>query len=599
MKTLFSAMFAKMQQLGKAVMLPVAVMPAAGILLAVGFQNFSIFPDIVSQLMLQAGGNIFAAMPLIFAVGVAIGFSKNDGVSALAAIVCFYTAHATLGVIANANGVETHNVLGVNTMDTGVFGGLVSGLIAAYLFNKYFRIQLPDYLGFFAGKRFVPIACAFAGVALGFIFSIIWPPISAAIQSFSDWASAGSPTLAFGLYGFVERMLLPFGLHHVWNAPFFYEVGSYTHPETLQVVKGEMARFVMGDPSAGNLAGGYLFKMWGLPAAAIAIWHTAKPEKRVAVGGIMISAALTSFITGITEPIEYAFLFLAPMLYLMHAILSSAAFVLCIELGIKHGHTFSNGLFDYVLLFGQSTNAGWLLVLGPLWALLYYALFRSTIIYFNLLTPGREVESQEKASSTLGELVGGFSQQLVLAFGGKSNIENLEACITRLRVSVFDLSKTDQVQLKALGAAGVVVVGNNMQAIFGPKSENLKTDMEEYLKTVGDEAELTGDTINKVQAGIATTSEPVEEQPKHLSVEELDKADKFVQSLGGKANIKQLDAFAQTRLRLELARTDVIDHQLLSAAGVTGIMELAGNTIHLIVGLNAEDLANAMHNQLA
>lgn len=597
MKKLFSGIFAKMQQLGKAVMLPVAVMPAAGMLLAVGFQNFSIFPDVVSQLMLQAGGSIFGAMPLIFAIGVAIGFTKNDGVSALAAIVCYFTAHATLGVIASANGVETKNIFGVQSMDTGVFGGMVSGFIGAYLFNKYYRIQLPDYLGFFAGKRFVPIASAFAGVGFGFVLSIIWPPVSESIQTFSDWASTGNPALAFGIYGMVERLLLPFGLHHVWNAPFFYEVGTYTNPETLQVVKGELARFAMGDPTAGNFAGGYLFKMWGLPAAAIAIWHTAKPENRVAVGGIMISAALTSFITGITEPIEYAFLFLAPLLYLMHAVLSSAAYVLCIELGIQHGHTFSNGLFDYVLLFGQSTNALWLLVIGPMWAALYYFLFRGTIVYLNLPTPGRENNVDTTDVSKVGNLVGGFAQQLVLAFGGKSNIANLDACITRLRITLHDLSKADKNQLKALGAAGVLVVGNNMQAIFGPKSENLKTDMEEYIKVSGDEAEISqekNDTDDPIEPPILTVDD---KEP--LARDDIAKITDFVNGLGGKGNIKRVDAFALTRLRLEVGDGNSVDQTALKIAGVSGIMELTGNTLHLIVGHKAEQFADEMQKQLA
>ena len=242
------------------------------------------------------------------------------------------------------------------------------GLIAAAAFNRYYRLQLPSYLGFFAGKRSVPIITAFAVIVLGGALSVIWPPIGAGIDRFSQWAVHERPALAFTIYGVIERALIPFGLHHVWNVPFFFQAGSYTDPATGTVVQGEIARFISGDPTAGNMTGGYLFKMWGLPAAALAMWHAARPENRAKVGGIMISAALTAFLTGITEPIEFAFLFVAPVLYAVHAVLAGAAYFLCVALGIKHGFTFSHGLIDYIVLFPKSQGALWLLVIGPLWA---------------------------------------------------------------------------------------------------------------------------------------------------------------------------------------------------------------------------------------
>src|SRR6185436_15080803 len=319
---------------------------------------------------------------------------------------------AAMGVCAKLQGIEVKPIMGIPSIETGVFGGIIVGLIAAAVFNRFYKIQLPSYLGFFAGKRAVPIITAFAVIFVGAILSFIWPPIGSAIDSFSHWAVHGRPALAFTIYGVVERSLIPFGLHHVWNVPFFFQAGEFTDPATGAVIHGEIARFIAGDPTAGNMAGGYLFKMWGLPAAALAIWRAARPENRAKVGGIMISAAITSFLTGITEPIEFAFLFVAPVLYAIHAMLAGAAYLLCIGLHIKHGFTFSHGFIDYVILFPKSHNALWLFVLGPIWAGLYYAVFTVAIRAFNLATPGREVED-EAAKATRSSSSDSFALQLV------------------------------------------------------------------------------------------------------------------------------------------------------------------------------------------
>ncbi|MFT7561435.1 MAG: PTS system glucose-specific IIC component [Flavobacteriales bacterium] len=309
---------------------------------------------------------------------------------------------------------------------------------------------------------------------------------------------------------------------------------------------------------------------------------------------MMVSAALTSFLTGITEPIEFAFMFVAPVLYLLHAIMASAAFVFCIEWGVKHGTTFSHGFIDYVVLFSQSSRAGWLFVIGPLWAVLYYVVFRIAIAKFNLKTPGREIEAKATGN---GAVVEGDekSRALILAFGGRSNIDTLDACITRLRVGVKNIAAADQNRLKELGAAGVLVIGNNLQAIFGPASENLKTDMEIYLQTAGDDAELSD------AAPVTTASNAIVAQaPKEaLAEDEIAKVNSLVASLGGAANIKRVDAFAETRLRLELTNSASIDEAALSSAGVDGILKLAGDTIHLIVGLKADQFADEMGTKLA
>jgi PTS system glucose-specific IIC component len=590
------AAFGNLQKLGKALMLPVAVLPAAGILLGVGAAQFEIIPELISKIMEVSGGAIFGNLPIIFAIGVALGFTENDGVSALAAVVGYVVMLATMSIVAPAIGYTEEpvirTVMGYQTVDTGVFGGILIGGVAAYLFNKYYRIKLPTYLGFFAGKRFVPIVTAFAAIFLGAILSFVWAPVGEGIGAFSEWASTGSPQLAFTIYGFIERLLIPFGLHHIWNVPFFFEVGQYTVPGTGEVIRGEIQRYIAGDPTAGNMAGGYLFKMWGLPAAALAIWHCAKPENRTKVGGIMVSAALTSFLTGITEPIEFSFIFVAPILYLIHAVLAAGAYFVCIELGIKHGMTFSHGLIDYVVLFSPSTRGLWFLWLGPLWALLYYAVFRVAILKFNLLTPGRETE-EVSMSEVRANVAHDFSRQLVLAFGGKSNIRALDACITRLRVSVHDITKANQSKLKALGAAGVVVVGNSVQAIFGTQSENLKTDIAEYLKVAGpeaDEVEEPSPVVSKEPTGIVS---------KLRDPEAAQKVKAFIEALGGSANIKRVDACAETRLRLELNNETSVDETALRSAGSEGIMQLAGKTLHLLVGLNADQYAAEMRGQLA
>ncbi|MDE1346781.1 PTS glucose transporter subunit IIBC [Vibrio aestuarianus] len=476
---MFKNLFANLQKVGKALMLPVSVLPVAGILLGVGAANFSWLPEVVSHLMEQAGGSVFGQMALLFAVGVALGFTNNDGVSGLSAIVGYGIMVATLKVMAS--------VMGVDGIETGVLGGILAGGVAAWSFNRFYKIQLPEYLGFFAGKRAVPIITGFLAIGLGVILSVIWPPVGSAIAAFSDWAANQNPVTAFGIYGIVERSLIPFGLHHIWNVPFFYEAGSCVNNAGEQV-NGIMTCFLTADDASraagngfGQLAGGYLFKMFGLPAAAIAIAHSAKPENRAKVMGIMASAALTSFLTGITEPIEFSFLFIAPVLYGIHAVLSGLAYVLTNSLGVVHGHTFSNGFIDFVVQSPRAENMLLLVGLGIAYAVLYYVVFTFVIRTMDLKTPGREDETEASSTATGTELAG----ELVAAFGGKENITNLDACITRLRVSVAKTEAVNQEKLKQLGAAGVVVVSGGVQAIFGTKSDNLKTEMDEWIRNHG------------------------------------------------------------------------------------------------------------------
>ncbi|MDR3429833.1 PTS transporter subunit EIIC [Silvimonas sp.] len=512
---MFKQAFAVLQKIGKALMLPVAVLPVAGLLLGIGSSNFTFIPTIINHIMAQSGGAIFGNLPIIFAVGVALGLAENDGVAAIAAVVGFVVMIATMGVMTEVTGVAPATVLGMKSMETGVFGGIIIGAVAASLFNRYYRIQLPQYLGFFAGKRFVPIVTGIAAIFVGAILAVIWPPIQHGIDVFSHWAAASDPRTAATVYGFVERLLIPFGLHHIWNVPFFFEIGSFTDAAG-KVVHGDINRFFAGDTTAGILSGAFLFKMFGLPAAAFAIWHTAKPEKRAMVGGIMISAALTSFLTGITEPIEFSFLFVAPVLYGIHAVLAASTQFVANTLGMHMGFTFSQGGIDFLLFNAFANNPAaqhwaYVLILGPIYAAIYYFVFRFAITKLNLKTPGREddepvavVAAGSAAAAAAATVTAttattdsvsaalaqsdprfAFAGQLVTAFGGTENIKGLDACITRLRIAVADPTKVDQAKLKSMGAAGIMMVGNGVQAVFGTKSDNYKTDMDEYLKKGG------------------------------------------------------------------------------------------------------------------
>jgi PTS system glucose-specific IIC component len=611
LKDTWNHAFGLLQKMGKSLMLPVSVLPVAGLLLGLGSARlielqqieqglletakFGWLPEWLATIMRNSGDAIFASMPLIFAIAVAIGYTGNDGVSALAATVGLMVFLATLGAVATGMGLETTSVLGVSTLDTGVFGGLIMGCVAAYMFNRFFRISLPPYLGFFAGKRFVPIITALAAILVGLLMSVIWPPVGAVINSFAQSAAEGQNVpLTVAVYGVIERLLLPFGLHHVWNVPFFFEIGSFQDPITGEIVRGDIARFFAGDPTAGILGGAYWFKMFGLPAAAIAIWHSAKPKNRKQVGGLMISAALTSFLTGITEPIEFSFLFVAPVLFGVHAVMAGFCDWLFVTLGGRMGFTFSHGLIDFVLFNSLGTRVWLIPALAPVFAALYYFTFRFMIWQFDLKTPGREddVETDEATAAITGDQAE-MAKALVLAFGGRSNIKNLDACITRLRITVNDMAKVNVPRLKALGASGVLQMGQNAQAIFGPRSDNLKTDMADYLKTAGPEA----DAVEVPVEGFGDDTLPaLAKIPADPQAGE--KAEAMVAALGGANNIRAVDPVALTRLRVEVTDAAAVDETALQAAGVQGLMRLQDDVLHLVIGLNAEQYAGEMAKRL-
>lgn len=497
--------FGTLQKVGKALMLPVAILPAAGILLAFGnaLQNPALTDKLpalkaawvvmIAKVMEQAGGVVFSNLSLLFAVGVAIGLAGGEGVAGLAAIIGYLIMNITmsvvLGVTADQIGKDPSfaNVLGIPTLQTGVFGGIIVGIMAAYMYNKYYKIELPQYLGFFAGKRFVPIVTAASAVVLGIVMTWVWPPIQHGLNAFShNMIDANKPLAAF-VFGVIERALIPFGLHHIFYAPFWFEFGEYVN-KAGEVVHGDQKIFFAQlkdgvELTAGTfMTGKFPFMMFGLPAAALAIYHEARPENKKVVAGIMASAALTSFLTGITEPIEFSFLFVAPALFAIHTIFAGLSFMLMHILNVKIGMTFSGGVIDY-LLFGVLPNrTSWWLVIpvGLVFAVIYYFGFRFAIRKWDLATPGREKAEETTATATAG--ADELPYEILAALGGKENIAHLDACITRLRVSVNDIQHVDKDRLKALGAAGVLEVGNNVQAIFGPKSDTLKSQIKDIME---------------------------------------------------------------------------------------------------------------------
>ncbi len=588
---MISTAFNFLQKIGKSLMLPVAVLPVAGLLLGIGSSNLSWLPAIVSHIMAQSGDAVFSHLPLIFAIGVALGLANNDGVSAVAATVGYYIMVATLAVMGAAFGIKAVEP-GGPLIETGVFGGIIIGCVAAALFNRYYRTQLPSYLGFFAGKRFVPIITGIAAIGVGIVLSLTWPTVQGGIDGFSHWAVDKDPRMAATIYGFVERLLIPFGLHHIWNVPFFFEIGDFVDA-TGKHIHGDINRFFAGDPTAGILSGAFLFKMWGLPAAAIAMWHCAKPEHRKRVGGLMISAALTSFLTGITEPIEFSFLFVAPGLYAIHALLAGTSQFIANTLDIRLGFTFSQGGIDFLLfnVLGKNAHNWWMtLVLGPIYAAIYYGVFRAYIRMFNALTPGREEEDEAVADVVLaaGDDRFAVARQLVDAFGGRENINSLDACITRLRVGVNDIGRVHQAVFKAMGAAGVMVVGNGLQVVFGTRSENLKTDMDEFLRSAGGLAAAA-----PVQAAPVVAAMP----PEVAAV--LPEAGRQVVAalrvaLGGRGNIRSVRFVAGTRLAVDLLDPGKLDQEAARAQGVRFVLPLGEGRFQLLIGPDAKAYAGPL-----
>ena len=538
----------KLQPLGRALMLPIAVLPIAGLLLRLGQADLLNVPFIAA-----AGDAIFSHLGLLFGIGVAVGLAReNHGAAGLAGAVCFFVltegAKALLVVAPDAAGAFTDPAardLAIAAWKSkqldklSVPAGILSGVAAGMLYNRFSDIELPDYLAFFGGRRFVPIVAGAVGLVGAVFFGVGFPYLEGAIDQLSRWVVESGN---FGLfaYGFLNRILIITGLHHVINNIAWFIIGDF-HGTT-----GDLKRFFAGDPTAGAfMAGFFPIMMFGLPAACLAMYHTALPDRRKAVAGMLLSLALTSFLTGVTEPIEFSFMFLAPALYALHALLTGVSMVVMNLLGVKLGFGFSAGLVDYVLGYGISTRPLLLVPVGLAYLGVYYFSFRWCIRHFDLKTPGRDAgEVVSPRASSAGTRGGDF----VLALGGAKNLATVDACMTRLRLTLVDPSAIDEAQLKALGAKGVVRPGGNaLQVVLGPIADQVAGEIR---------ASLHG------QPAVAE--------------------DAWLRALGGAENVEELRQ-RSTRLILRLADAAKLDEAALKRLGARAVTRSEGGRVHVLL----------------
>ena len=453
--------FGKLQSIGKALMLPIAVLPAAALLLRFGA------PDVLNiPFITKAGGAVFDNLALIFAIGIAVGLAKdNNGASGLAGGIGYLILTAGLKAIDK-------------DLNMSVLAGIISGIEAGYLYNRFHAIKLPEFLGFFSGRRFVPIATAVVSIVLAGIFGVIWGPCQAAIHAVGEWI-IGAGVVGTFVYGVLNRLLIPVGLHHILNSFIWFVFGEYTTPAGV-VATGDLNRFFAGDPHAGMFMGGfYIMMMFGMPAVALAMFLAAKPENRPKIAGALASVAFTSFLTGITEPIEFMFMFLAPALYAVHAVLTGLALSVSYAFGVLHGFGFSAGFIDYILSWGLATKPILIIPLGLVFGVVYYVIFSWAIRHYDIPTIGRyDEETAEAGSMDLSTQ----TLQLAEKLGGAANLETVSSCITRLRLTVKDPERIDEAGLKALGAKGVIRKGQNVQVIVGTQAEFIANEMNDLVK---------------------------------------------------------------------------------------------------------------------
>ena len=528
MKNLAMKFVNKLTNIGGSLQTPIAILPAAGILLALGtiftsqsFLDMMPFMDNptlthIFNVCLQCGSIIFGNLPLIFAAGVAIGLTNNDGVAALSAIVGYLIMNVTIGGIINVTPemLETSRayttILGMPTLQTGVLGGIIIGVLASAIYNRFYQVKLPQALAFFAGKRSVPIITAFAAFFIGIAMCFVWPPIQDGINALSSFIANSNSAIAGFMFGFVERLTIPFGMNHVWWPTFWLQAGEYVN-NAGQVVNGDQLIFFaqLADNvplTAGTFMNGlFVLKMFSMPAAAFAMYKCAKPENKAKVAGIMISGAITSFVCGITEPLEFCFIFAAPLLFLIHAVIAGLGFAVMNLLGAHLGLSFSGGFLDYLFFNVLTNRSNWWIVIpvGIVLFVIYYALFTFAIKKWNLLTPGREnkieTENCEEISDT--ELI----TRIIEALGGSSNIIHVNACYSRLRVDVVDVKKVDRDAFANLQSSGISILGSNVQVIYGMKAVAIKEGVLAMMKG----ATITGERISKVKGDINISTTPM------------------------------------------------------------------------------------------
>ncbi len=554
------------QQLGRALMLPIAVLPVAGLLLRLGQ------PDLMNLAPIAAAGDaIFSNLGILFAIGVAVGLAReNNGAAGLAAAVGFLIATKGAEVLIQVPpDVLAKEALAIAAYKAKQLGklsvplGIISGLISGWLYNRYSEIRLPDYLAFFGGRRFVPIAAGFAGLVVAFIFGLGWPYLERGMDALS-LAVMGAGEVGLFIYGALNRLLIVTGLHHILNNLAWFLIGDFNG------VTGDLKRFFAGDPAAGMFMSGFFpVMMFGLPAACLAMYHTAKIERRAATGGLLLSMALTSFLTGVTEPIEFTFMFLAPMLYAVHAVLTGLSMVTMHLLGAKLGFGFSAGLFDYVLNFKLATNPWLLFPVGAVYFALYYGLFRYCIVRFNLKTPGREVE--ETAAVTAETKGSDGADGFIAALGGAANLTSVDACTTRLRLTLAHRDQINEDALRKLGARGVVKLGNDgLQVVLGPIADQVAGDIRKRLATM---------SRNPVAAtpAAATIIAPA----KAGTGVDPGLAQAVLAAVGGSANVKRVE-LASGRVLISVADSAAVNETALRAVDTRGIARPQPGSVHVL-----------------
>lgn len=526
--------FGVLQRVGRSFMLPIAILPVAGLLLGLGgsFTNETMLKtyglmkimgpgtvlNLILQVMSAAGNIIFTNLPVIFAMGVAIGMAKKEKeVAALASVISFFIMHASIGALITANGGAdamlegaVADVCGITSLQMGVFGGIIVGLGVAALHNRFYKIELPQVLSFFGGTRFVPIISGLVYVGVGILMFFVWPVIQSGIYHIGDLVLK-SGYAGTWVYGFMERLLIPFGLHHVFYLPFWQTAVGGTLEVAGKTIEGAQNIFFaqLADPSVKHFAvsatrfmsGKFPLMIFGLPGAALAMYKTAKPEKKKAAAGLLLSAALTSMLTGITEPLEFTFLFVAPVLYGIHCVFAGLAYMLMHVFKVGVGMTFSGGLID-MFLFGilqgnEKTNWIWIVIVGVGYFIVYYFLFSFLIKKMDLKTPGRDdveevklytrADVNARKEGVAANPEDAVSEGILVGLGGKKNISDVDCCATRLRCTVYKPELVQDSILKATGASGVVHKGNGVQIIYGPKVTVIKSNFEDYLETAPDE----------------------------------------------------------------------------------------------------------------
>ncbi|WP_230482975.1 N-acetylglucosamine-specific PTS transporter subunit IIBC [Sphingomonas sp. Leaf21] len=573
-----SSPMASLQSLGRALMLPIAVLPVAGLLLRLGQADM-----LNIAFMANAGNAIFDNLGLLFAVGVATAFARDgNGAAALAGITCYLVTikgAETLVVPPAGTGAglakdiaatveAAWRTKSVHKFDVPV--GIVAGLIGGSSYNRFATIKMPEYLAFFGGRRFVPIISGITGLGLAALLGLSFGPINAGIDGLSQGVvqAGGLGLFAFGV---LNRLLIVTGLHHILNTVAYFVVGDF-HGKT-----GDLNRFFAGDPTAGAFMSGFFpVMMFGLPAACLAMYHEALPARKKAVGGMLFSLALMSFLTGVTEPIEFSFMFLAPVLYAFHAILTGVSEALMNALGVRLGYTFSAGLFDYVINFGKATKPLLLIPVGAVYALLYYAVFRFAIRRWNLQTPGREPDDAEGelVESGAAPVEGGRGASFVAAMGGSTNLTEVAACTTRLRLIVADPAKVDEPGLKRLGARGILrPSANGVQVVLGPVADTVAMEMRAAIES----GPIAGSAASVRAVPVATAPTPSSAtDPSQVTL-----PDALAKALGGRDNLTSIAHYAG-RWRIELKDTDRVATEL--PPGARAIARVGGNVVHLLEG---------------